>query len=283
MQHLSGFDGMWYGYDHSKTAKAIMGTLFIFEPTETNDAGDIKKVVARLQDRLKVLPPLRRRIEGAPVGINNQYWRECKVNVPDHVRELTLPQPGTDRELAKAVSDIINTGLDRSRPMWDYTIFHGLSGGRQAHLMRIHHAACDGGTMQRVLGLLSDYSDEFAPNEKDYPEPLQSDAQAKSEMVRKGIKRTMLMPTQMFEVQKDTLKWVGRPGPRGRRHGGARLGRPHASRSPRSPAGQGGQRPARLGRHEGTADSAADHDAGEQVQRQDHRRAQLRLVHSADA
>ncbi|MGB8382416.1 MAG: wax ester/triacylglycerol synthase domain-containing protein, partial [Dermatophilaceae bacterium] len=210
MQHLSGFDGMWYGYDHSKTAKAIMGTLFIFEPTETNDAGDIKKVVARLQDRLKVLPPLRRRIEGAPVGINNQYWRECKVNVPDHVRELTLPQPGTDRELAKAVSDIINTGLDRSRPMWDYTIFHGLSGGRQAHLMRIHHAACDGGTMQRVLGLLSDYSDEFAPNEKDYPDPLQSDRQAKAEMVGKGLKRTLLMPTQMLEAQKDSLQWVGK-------------------------------------------------------------------------
>jgi len=201
---------MWYAYDHSKTAKAIMGSLFIFEPTENNDAGDINKVVARLQDRLKVLPPLRRRIDSAPVGINNQYWRECTVNVREHVREQTLPAPGSDMELARAASDIMETGLDRSKPMWDYTIFHGLSGGRQAHLMRIHHAACDGGTMQRVLGLLSDYSDEFAPNEKDYPGPLQSDRQAKAEMVRKGITRTLLMPTQMLETQKDSLKWVGK-------------------------------------------------------------------------
>jgi WS/DGAT/MGAT family acyltransferase len=209
MQHLSGFDGMWYAYDHSKTAKAIMGSLFIFEPTEANDAGDVNKVIARLKDRLKVLPPLRRRVEGVPIGINNQYWRECTVDLADHVKELTLPAPGTDQQLARAASDLMETGLDRSRPMWDYTIFHGLSGGRQAHLLRIHHAACDGGTMQRVLGLLSDYSDEFAPHASDYPTPLQTDGQAKGEMVRRGLKRTVLMPTQMFEIQKDTLKWLG--------------------------------------------------------------------------
>ncbi|MGV1008909.1 MAG: wax ester/triacylglycerol synthase domain-containing protein [Dermatophilaceae bacterium] len=210
MQHLSGFDGMWYAYDHSKTAKAIMGSLMIFEPSEANDAGDVTKVIARLQDRLKVIPPLRRRVDSAPVGINNQYWRECVVDVADHVSEVTLAAPGGDRELAEAAAKIMETGLDRSRPMWDYTVFHGLSGGRQAHLMRIHHAACDGGTMQRVLGLLSDYSDEFSADEKDYPGPLMSDAQAKAEMVRRGITRTALMPSQLLEVQKHTLKWLGR-------------------------------------------------------------------------
>ncbi len=209
MQHLSGFDGMWYAGDRSRTSRAIMGSLCIYEPTETNDAADFDKVVARLKDRLKVLPPLRRRVEGVPIGINNQYWRECVVNVPDHVREQTLPAPGTDQQLTRALSDIMETGLDRSRPMWDLTIFHGLSGGRVAHLLRIHHAATDGGTMQRVFGLLADYNDEFAPTPDDYPEPLQTDVQAKLEMARRGAVRTALMPAQVFQMQRHTLQWLG--------------------------------------------------------------------------
>lgn len=209
MQHLSGFDGMWYAGDHSRTSKAIMGSLCIYEPTDSNDAADAAKVIARVQDRVKVLPPLRRRVEGVPIGINNQYWRECVVTVAEHVREQTLPAPGTDQQLGRAVADIMETGLDRSRPMWDLTIFHGLSGRRVAHLLRVHHAATDGGTMQRVFGLLSDYSDEFAPKPEDYPGPLLTDLQAKGEMARRGVVRTVLLPSQIFQVQRHTLRWLG--------------------------------------------------------------------------
>ncbi len=121
MQHLTGFDGMFYAYDHSAVAPSVMGSLLVFAPTQTNAAADVSRVIARLEERLDVIPPLRRIVAGVPIGVNNQYWREVPVTVRDHVREVTVAAPGGDREsaLVRRLPPRIepNHGLSTFRPV----------------------------------------------------------------------------------------------------------------------------------------------------------------------
>ncbi|MEI2732492.1 MAG: wax ester/triacylglycerol synthase domain-containing protein [Dermatophilaceae bacterium] len=208
MQHLTGFDGMFYAYDHSAVAPSIMGSLLVFAPTPTNDAADVEKVVARLEERLAVIPPLRRIVVGVPTGLNNQYWREVAVDVREHVREVTVAAPGGDREVAAAVAAIMERRLGRDKPMWDYTIMHGLSDGRVAHLVRIHHAATDGGTMQRVIGLLGDEYTTFRPTPSDERPPARSGREEWLEMAGRGIRRTAFLPGQLLSMSKNTGGWA---------------------------------------------------------------------------
>ena len=43
-----------------------------------------------------------------------------------HVRELALPPPGTDEQLAEQVARIVSRPLDRARPLWELYLIHGL-------------------------------------------------------------------------------------------------------------------------------------------------------------
>ncbi|MEI2765643.1 MAG: wax ester/triacylglycerol synthase domain-containing protein [Dermatophilaceae bacterium] len=209
MQHLTGFDGMFYAYDHSAVAPSVMGSLLVFAPTQTNDAADVSRVIARLEERLDVIPPLRRIVAGVPTGVNNQYWREVPVNVRDHVREVTVAAPGGDREVAAAVAAIMQRRIGRDRPMWDYTILHGLSQRRVAHLVRVHHAATDGGTMQRLIGLLGDeFTTAFTPTDSDRRPARRSRREEWVEMAGRGARRSVLLPLQLLTVAKDTGTWA---------------------------------------------------------------------------
>lgn len=209
MQHLTGFDGMFYAYDHSAVAPSVMGSLLMFAPTETNDAADVERVIARLEERLDVIPPLRRVVVGVPTGINNQYWREMPVNVREHVHEVTVAAPGGDREVAAAVAAIMQRRIHRDKPLWDYTILHGLSDRRVAHLVRVHHAATDGGTMQRLIGLLGDeFTTAFHPTDSDRRPPSRTRREEWVEMAARGVRRTALTPLAMLTIAKETGSWA---------------------------------------------------------------------------
>ena len=49
-----------------------------------------------------------------------------------HVRRLCLPEPGSMRQLLDLAAAVAATPLDRSRPLWEFTIGEGLEGGRAA-------------------------------------------------------------------------------------------------------------------------------------------------------
>jgi len=55
-----------------------------------------------------------------------------------------VPAPGSSHELDEMVSEIANHALDRSRPLWELWLLDGLAGGRQAAVLKIHHALADG-------------------------------------------------------------------------------------------------------------------------------------------
>jgi WS/DGAT/MGAT family acyltransferase len=71
-----------------------------------------------------------------------------------------VPPPGDDRRLAETVARIFARPLDRTRPLWELYIIHGLEGGRVALLTKVHHSVVDGVSGNEILAVLLDPSPE---------------------------------------------------------------------------------------------------------------------------
>ncbi|MGB0093095.1 MAG: wax ester/triacylglycerol synthase domain-containing protein, partial [Solirubrobacteraceae bacterium] len=139
-----------------------VGAVAVVDPSTTPGGRlellDLQSVIA---ERLPLAPPFRWRLVEVPFDLDYDYW----IDDPDfdlnfHVRELALPQPGTDQKLAEQVARIFARPLDRSRPLWELYLIHGLEGGRSAVMTKVHHAVIDGLSGAEIMGALFDLSPE---------------------------------------------------------------------------------------------------------------------------
>ncbi len=109
------------------------------------------------EERIHLVPVLRRRLVQVPLGIDQPYWVDDEnFDLEYHVRELALPRPGSDAQLAAQVARIHARPLDRARPLWETYLIRGLARKRVAVYTKIHHAAFDGVAGADILTVLAD-------------------------------------------------------------------------------------------------------------------------------
>ena len=72
------------------------------------------------------------------------------------------PQPGTERTLFDLAAVLAAAPLDRTRPLWEFTIIDGLGGGGAALFQKIHHTVTDGEGGVRMSAEFIDFSREGA-------------------------------------------------------------------------------------------------------------------------
>jgi diacylglycerol O-acyltransferase len=177
MQQLSPLDAQFL---HVETATTVghVGSLLLLDPT-TAPGGELSLDGVRevLEPRLHLAPPLRQRLVSVPLSLGLPYW----VDDPDfdiefHLREIGLPKPGSQDQLAEQVARIHARPLDRSRPLWEMYLIHNVEGGLQALYTKVHHAAIDGVSGAEILATVLDASPEprfeDPPDEYWQPEPL---------------------------------------------------------------------------------------------------------------
>src|SRR5207248_2579855 len=114
------------------------GRIQSIEDVVTGDVGSFPDMLARL-------------FSGQNTG---------KLVLDFHIRESAIPPPGSDRQLAETVSRMFARALDRSHPLWELYLIHGLPEGRVAILTKFHHAAIDGVSGAEILGTLFDLTPE---------------------------------------------------------------------------------------------------------------------------
>lgn len=188
LRQLTSLDAQFLALE-SERQTGHVGGLSIFDP-ETAPGGrfTVREVRALVEERLPLLPPLRWKLASVPLGLDYPYWTEdADFDLDYHVRELALPGPGSDAQLAEQVARISARPLDRERPLWELYLIHGLESGHTAMLTKIHHAVIDGVSGAEIMGLLLDLS----PDGRELPEPSGEDdagqAPGDLEMVARGL------------------------------------------------------------------------------------------------
>jgi WS/DGAT/MGAT family acyltransferase len=161
MRQLSALDAQFLHVE-SQTTVGHVGGLILLDPTDVaGGALTLDDVRAVLEPRLHLAEQLRQRLVTVPLGLGLPYW----VDDPDfdiefHLREVALPAPGDDRQLGEQVARIHARPLDRTRPLWELYLVHGVGGGRQAIYAKIHHAAIDGVSGAGILNTILDVTPE---------------------------------------------------------------------------------------------------------------------------
>jgi diacylglycerol O-acyltransferase len=142
MQRLSGQDAFFL-YRETPTAQQHTLKVAVYEPPAPLPSyAEIKAGIAR---HLHLMPPLRRRLVWVPLGLHHPVWIEDPdFDLDFHVRRVGVPPPGGPRELDEMVSEIASHRLDRSHPLWELWVLEGIAGGRQAAVLKVHHAVVDG-------------------------------------------------------------------------------------------------------------------------------------------
>lgn len=95
----------------------------------------------------KRLRPERRfheRVRTLSAGRGAEWVSVKGMHYSAHLFHHELPSPGTRAQLNEACAQIHEEELDRDRPLWEIHLLDGLAGGRQALVIKTHHAITDG-------------------------------------------------------------------------------------------------------------------------------------------
>ena len=157
MRQLTALDALFLAAESDRT-QGHVSALGLYDPV-TASGQPLNAALLRelLTERMHLLTPFRWRLAGVPFGIDHPYWvDEGTFDADCHVREIGLPAPGDQRQLADQVAHLIGSHLDRARPLWEMYVIHGLHDGSVAVLTKMHHAAVDGVSGAEVMGMLLD-------------------------------------------------------------------------------------------------------------------------------
>jgi len=162
MKQLTGLDATFLHLENPAQFGHVSG-LSIFARPEDPSYDPYAAWRAQLEQRLHLLPPLRRRLKEVPLGLDHPFWvDDPNFDLDFHVRHTAVPPPGRDGQLANTVARIIARPLDRRRPLWLSYVIEGLSHDRFAVLTIVHHAAVDGASGVELLTLMLDDAPEGA-------------------------------------------------------------------------------------------------------------------------
>jgi diacylglycerol O-acyltransferase len=182
MKLMSPTDSMFLLVE-SREHPMHVGGLQVFEPPEGAGPEFVRAVYDGMLANQDFQPTFRKHPATIFGGIANLGWSyDNDVDLDYHLRRSALPTPGRVRELLELTSRLHGSLLDRHRPLWETHLVEGLSDGRFAVYVKLHHSLMDGVSAQKLMQrALSSDSDDTAfrvpwnlPPRKRATEPEQS-------------------------------------------------------------------------------------------------------------
>ncbi len=171
MQQLTSLDLQFLTLENATHCGHVAGVSVLDPSGSPGGPVTLEGLRDLVAGRLHLVPPLRRRLVEVPLGLDRPYWVEDPdFDLEFHLREIALAAPGDTRQVAEQVARLHARPLDRSRPLWELYLVHGLEGGRQAIYGKVHHAVIDGVSGGEILGILMDRTP--VPREVEQPTAL---------------------------------------------------------------------------------------------------------------
>ena len=170
MRQLTSLDAQFLALENDRHVGHV-GSLAILDPA-TAPGGEVtcRSIRRLIRERLPALPPLRWRVREVPLGLDYPFWVEDPdFDLDYHVRELALPRPGSDRQLAAQVARIVSRPLDRARPLWELYVVEGLASGFVGVLDEDPSCRRRRDERAEVMGLLLDLEPHARPRRPAVP------------------------------------------------------------------------------------------------------------------
>lgn len=123
---------------------------------------DWDRLVARFDRASRHDPRFRQKVIEPPMRAAPPRWTTDRwFDLDYHVRRVAAPAPGTLADVLAFAARSAMSGLDKDRPLWQATLVEGLTGGRAALVVKLHHALTDGvGGLQLALHLVDPHPGE---------------------------------------------------------------------------------------------------------------------------
>ncbi len=144
MNHLSGLDAAFLHLESPEMPMHV-GSLNVVDLPEGYTGEFFEDVKKRVAERMHLADLFTRKLALMPFDLSNPVWVEDEdIDLDYHVRHVSLPKPGSNRQLQQYVARLHSSLLDRSRPLWEFFVIDGLKSGQVALYTKAHHAGMDG-------------------------------------------------------------------------------------------------------------------------------------------
>jgi WS/DGAT/MGAT family acyltransferase len=136
--------------------------------TITDQPLDVDRLRTRMATTVQRIPRLHQRVVEAP-GYGSPRWDDDTLfDLDYHIRHISLPAPGSERQLLDLAALASTDPFDRARPLWQFIVVDGLADGRGAFIQKLHHTIADGEGSVRI-------SAQFLDLERDAVESMVGD------------------------------------------------------------------------------------------------------------
>jgi WS/DGAT/MGAT family acyltransferase len=106
---------------------------------------DFDQFRRRMANAVAKVSRLRERVVPGLGRLSPPRWAtDPEFDFDFHVRRVTLPAPGTVRQLYDLATRLYEDPFDRTRPLWLFIAIDGLERGRGALFWKMHHSITDG-------------------------------------------------------------------------------------------------------------------------------------------
>jgi len=164
---------------------------------------DAERIRSFLGAQLSAIPRYRQRLARIPVERHPVWVDDPSFNLQYHVRHVSLPRPGDERQLKRLVGLLMSQKLDHSKPLWEMWMIEGLEGDRFAILARSHHCMVDGiagvGVLRVLLRPEPDPSFRPAPRWRARPAP------GRAQLVSEAFARRVREPLDLAGAARRAL------------------------------------------------------------------------------
>lgn len=192
MRRLSSLDAQFFAAERAGAESHYCG-LSIYDTPDDARPITAGTVAQRIRERIEHYPPLRWRVVTVPFGLDHPIFETVTVDPADHVREVEL-DIADEQGLRAAVSDDLKVPLDRGKPLWRVTVFHGLP-GHTAVAFTLHHGVVDGISAKEVFGVLVDDATSLGA-------PPAAQGESSGAVSRLGLAARAVLETPIGAVQK---------------------------------------------------------------------------------
>jgi len=191
-------------------------------PLTRKDGGlDIDAIRGFVESRLDAIPRYRHRLARIPIERHPIWIDDASFNLQYHVRHVSLPRPGDERQLKRLVGLLMSQKLDHGKPLWEMWVIEGLEEHRFAILARCHHCMVDGiagvGILRELLR--TEPAASFRPAKKWKPRPAPGSARLVGEAFARRVRepldlaaaarRALRDPSRSLRSARDALLGLG--------------------------------------------------------------------------